>query len=215
MANVHGQSDVPVGLRELQLVAVHIRHGSQCRCHHTQLTFYLADIRSQLLESATGYVGTQGSPRDDISSASTVSSQSWPEPRERAAPTHTAARLTISSPDKLEVRTKNKVDSRSTEIVAADLSLQRRRKQNRAAQRTFREREKRHESELKKKLSELQQGHHVLSRSCTEQQDQIRHLKAQVDRLNSRKCVLQGHAAGPCDILRLPPAEFDLVPIRG
>lgn len=67
---------------------------------------------------------------------------------------------------------------------------QRRREQNRFAQRAYRERRDRHQFELEKALSELQSKYQGLCRSYSEQGDQVRQLKALIAELHVRKAAL-------------------------
>jgi hypothetical protein len=89
---------------------------------------------------------------------------------------------------------------------------QRRREQNRSSQRAYRERKERHQRELEAQINDWRQKHQLLSRSYSQQNDEVRKLKAQIEHLTTEISALQNGLPNLCGTLNQSPTEFDLVP---
>ncbi|KEF52775.1 uncharacterized protein A1O9_11192 [Exophiala aquamarina CBS 119918] len=90
--------------------------------------------------------------------------------------------------------------------------IERRREQNRSSQRAYRERKERHQKELEEQITQWQHKHQLLSRSYSEQSDEVARLKAQIEQLNSEISNLHTGLPSLCGSLCQSPQEFDLVP---
>ena len=74
-------------------------------------------------------------------------------------------------------------------IALANVWQQRRRAQNRASQRAFRERKEKHAQDLQRQLEELEKKHKELLDSHSELDDLNKKLVAEIDNLR-RRCAL-------------------------
>jgi hypothetical protein len=68
---------------------------------------------------------------------------------------------------------------------------QRRRAQNRASQRAFRERKRSHTEDLQQQLNKLHETHHFLQETYQQNVDELSNMKAYVDELNFEISMLQ------------------------
>jgi bZIP transcription factor len=90
----------------------------------------------------------------------------------------------------------------STNLAMADSSLipaQRRRAQNRASQRAFRERKERHVKNLEQQLEDLHQQYEGVLRAYDEQREEIFNLKAELRELHSENETSQGPRNSPLE----------------
>jgi hypothetical protein len=71
------------------------------------------------------------------------------------------------------------------------MESQRRREQNRYAQRVYRDKREKHTMELQTKLAELQKKHDTLSQSYTEQKEYIRQMTVLLEQLQGQRDGLQ------------------------
>ncbi|KAK5258056.1 hypothetical protein LTR67_006495 [Exophiala xenobiotica] len=145
---------------------------------------------NDLLQRAADFYAHLETSYDSISaSGSDTSYRSTPERRVSSA-TNVLAQVRSSIPAKLE----------------------RRREQNRSSQRAYRERKERHQKELEEQIAQWQQKHQNLSRSYSQQTEEITRLKAQIEQLNGEISNLQVDIPTLCGSLCHSPQEFDLVP---
>jgi hypothetical protein len=93
----------------------------------------------------------------------------------------------------------------SFHITLADISFQRRRAQNRAAQRAFRERKEKHARELEQKLSELTKRYQSLVTSHAELTTAYEKLQKTVETLSQKEEVKSSNRSGetPCKFLTI------------
>ncbi|OAP60715.1 hypothetical protein AYL99_05717 [Fonsecaea erecta] len=147
---------------------------------------------NDLLQRAADFYATLDNSFDSMSSSGSDSSyRSTPE--RRVSPTSNSsvvAQVKSSIPDKIE----------------------RRREQNRSSQRAYRERKERHQKELEEQITQWQQKHQLLSRSYSQQTEEVARLKAQIEQLNGEITQLQSGLPSLCGSLCQSPQEFDLVP---
>ena len=80
------------------------------------------------------------------------------------------------------------------------IPAQRRRAQNRASQRAFRERKERHVKNLEQQLEDLHHQYKELRRAYDQQQEEVVNLKAELKALHSKKAALQMPPNSPLDI---------------
>ncbi|KIX04951.1 uncharacterized protein Z518_05822 [Rhinocladiella mackenziei CBS 650.93] len=145
---------------------------------------------NDLLQRAADFYATLDNSFDSMSSSGSDSSyRSTPE-RRVSSTTNVVAQVKSSIPDKIE----------------------RRREQNRSSQRAYRERKERHQKELEEQIAQWQQRHQLLSRSYSQQTEEINRLKAQIEQLNGEISQLQSGLPTLCGSLCQSPQEFDLVP---
>jgi AP-1-like factor len=81
-------------------------------------------------------------------------------------------------------------------------SMQRRRAQNRASQRAFRDRKEKHMRELEQRLGELEGRHSDLSRSYESLQLEYSSAKTEVERLRKENARLEGSASSSSSTAR-------------
>ncbi|KAH0844785.1 hypothetical protein FOPE_09915 [Fonsecaea pedrosoi] len=79
-------------------------------------------------------------------------------------------------------------------------------------ERAYRERKERHQKELEEQITQWQQKHQMLSRSYSQQTEEVARLKAQIEQLNGEITQLQSGLPSLCGSLCQSPQEFDLVP---
>jgi len=145
---------------------------------------------NDLLQRAADFYATLDNSYDTMSSSgSDTSYRSSPE-RRVLSTSSVVAQVKGSIPDKIE----------------------RRREQNRSSQRAYRERKDRHQKELEEQIAQWQHKHQLLSRSYTQQTDEVVRLKSQVDQLHGEISQLQSGVPTLCGTLCQSPQEFDLVP---
>jgi predicted nucleic acid-binding Zn-ribbon protein len=89
---------------------------------------------------------------------------------------------------------------------------QRRREQNRSSQRAYRERKEKRQRELQQQIAEWQHNHKLLSRTFSQQTDEVKRLKREIEQLNGEISSLQTGLPSLCGSLSQSPTEFDLVP---
>ncbi|OAL33404.1 hypothetical protein AYO20_07260 [Fonsecaea nubica] len=146
---------------------------------------------NDLLQRAADFYATLDNSFDSMSSSGSDSSyRSTPERRVSPTSSSVVAQVKSSIPDKIE----------------------RRREQNRSSQRAYRERKERHQKELEEQITQWQQKHQMLSRSYSQQTEEVARLKAQIEQLNSEITQLQSGLPSLCGSLCQSPQEFDLVP---
>jgi len=146
---------------------------------------------NDLLQRAADFYATLDNSFDSMSSSGSDSSyRSTPERRVSPTSSSVVAQVKSSIPDKIE----------------------RRREQNRSSQRAYRERKERHQKELEGQISQWQQKHQMLSRSYSQQTNEVARLKAQIEQLNGEISNLQTGLPSLCGSLCQSPQEFDLVP---
>ncbi|KAJ9609758.1 hypothetical protein H2200_006086 [Cladophialophora chaetospira] len=146
---------------------------------------------NDLLQRAADFYATLDNSFDSMSSSgSDRSYRSTPERRVSATSSSVVAQVKSSIPDKIE----------------------RRREQNRSSQRAYRERKERHQKELEGQISQWQQKHQMLSRSYSQQTEEVARLKSQIDQLNGEISNLQSGLPNLCGSMCQSPQEFDLVP---
>lgn len=146
---------------------------------------------NDLLQRAADFYATLDNSFDSISSSgSDRSYRSSPERRISMTSNSVVTQVKNSIPDKIE----------------------RRREQNRSSQRAYRERKERHQKELEGQISQWQQKHQMLSRSYSQQTEEVRRLKSQIEQLNGEISSLQSGLPTLCGSLCQSPQEFDLVP---
>ncbi|KIW13087.1 hypothetical protein PV08_08274 [Exophiala spinifera] len=150
----------------------------------------MATHYNDLLQRAADFYATLDTSYDSLSAAgSDASYRSTPE-RRVSSVSSVVTQVKSSIPDKLE----------------------RRREQNRSSQRAYRERKERHQKELEEQISQWQQKHQILSRSYSQQTEEVARLKAQIEQLNVEISNLQVAIPTLCGSLCQSPQEFDLVP---
>lgn len=88
------------------------------------------------------------------------------------------------------------------------MTLQRRRAQNRASQRAFRERKEKHVKGLEHQLEELHEKHQDLLQSYTKQADEVSRLKARIVQLSAELSVVR-HCQNPTFNEVILPERFD------
>ncbi|ETI22529.1 hypothetical protein G647_06604 [Cladophialophora carrionii CBS 160.54] len=146
---------------------------------------------NDLLQRAADFYATLDNSFDSMSSSgSDRSYRSTPERRTPPTTSSVVAQVKSSIPDKIE----------------------RRREQNRSSQRAYRERKERHQKELEGQIAQWQQKHQLLSRSYSQQTEEVARLKSQIEQLNSEISNLQSGLPTLCGSLCQSPQEFDLVP---
>ncbi|KIV79668.1 hypothetical protein PV11_07216 [Exophiala sideris] len=144
---------------------------------------------NDLLQRAANFYATLDQSYDNISpSASDSSYRTTPE--RRSSSSSVVAQVKNPIPDKIE----------------------RRREQNRSSQRAYRERKERHQKELEEEILQWQQKHQKLSRSHSQQAEELARLKAQISQLNGEISNLQSCNPTLCGSMGQSPQEFDLVP---
>jgi AP-1-like transcription factor len=89
---------------------------------------------------------------------------------------------------------------------------QRRREQNRSSQRAYRERKEKHQRELEGQIADWQHKHQQLARTYSQQTDEVKRLKRQIENLNTEITSLQNGLPSLCGSMSQSPTEFDLVP---
>ncbi|PGH13964.1 hypothetical protein AJ80_06102 [Polytolypa hystricis UAMH7299] len=89
----------------------------------------------------------------------------------------------------------------------------RRRAQNRASQRAFRERKERHVKGLENQLQDLHEKHQDLRQSYTRQADQVQRLNERIQNLTTELDVLRTSSEVSFTDM-LAPNKFDLVPYQ-
>lgn len=169
----------------------------------------------QLLQRAADFYATLDNSFDSMSSSGSDSSyRSTPERRVSSTSNGVVAQVKNSIPDKIEVsRCTSGLFSFSASWEPFVLTIrQRRREQNRSSQRAYRERKERHQKELEEQISQWQQKHQLLSRSYSQQTEEVGRLKAQIEQLNGEISQLQSGLPSLCGSLCQSPQEFDLVP---
>ncbi|KAJ9632874.1 uncharacterized protein PV06_09785 [Exophiala oligosperma] len=150
----------------------------------------MATHYNDLLQRAADFYATLDTSYDSLSaSGSDASYRSTPE-RRVSSTSSVVTQVKSSIPDKLE----------------------RRREQNRSSQRAYRERKERHQKELEEQINQWQQKHQILSRSYSQQTEEVARLKAQIEQLNNEITNLQVGVPTLCGSLCQSPQEFDLVP---
>ncbi|OJD14137.1 hypothetical protein AJ78_05486 [Emergomyces pasteurianus Ep9510] len=87
----------------------------------------------------------------------------------------------------------------------------RRRAQNRASQRAFRERKERHLKSLENKLQDLHSKHQNLLQSYHQRTDEVQQLNSRIQQLTTELDILRSAADGTIDEI-LTPDKFDIVP---
>ncbi|EXJ58510.1 hypothetical protein A1O7_05936 [Cladophialophora yegresii CBS 114405] len=146
---------------------------------------------NDLLQRAADFYATLDNSFDSMSSSgSDRSYRSTPERRTPPTTSSVVAQVKSSIPDKIE----------------------RRREQNRSSQRAYRERKERHQKELEGQIAQWQQKHQLLSRSYSQQTEEVARLKSQIEQLNGEISNLQSGLPTLCGSLCQSPQEFDLVP---
>jgi len=146
---------------------------------------------NDLLQRAADFYATLDNTYDSMSPAGSDSSSYRSSPERRVSSTSgVVAQVKSSIPDKIE----------------------RRREQNRSSQRAYRERKERHQKELEEQISQWQAKHQLLTRSYSQQTEEVARLKAQIEQLNHEISNLQTGIPNLCGSLCQSPQEFDLVP---
>ena len=98
------------------------------------------------------------------------------------------------------------------QVVLLPTITQKRREQNRISQRAFRERQEQHRKRLEEQIAHWEQQLQLLTRSHSQQTEEVARLKAQIEQLNN--VVSQFLGVAPLGGSPHPSQqEFDLVPL--
>lgn len=104
------------------------------------------------------------------------------------------------------ISTKPNAPSRSPTTESNASKEERRREQNRASQRAYRDRKDKQLKALEVQIAQWQAKHQGLCCSYTEQTSEVRKLKAEIEELTSKIIAVQ------TGLLAQSPLEFDMVP---
>jgi hypothetical protein len=95
------------------------------------------------------------------------------------------------------------------QVVLLPTITQKRREQNRISQRAFRERQEQHRKRLEEQIAHWEQQLQLLTRSHSQQTEEVARLKAQIEQLNN----VVSQFLGVATLGGSPQQEFDLVPL--
>ncbi|RVX73069.1 hypothetical protein B0A52_02195 [Exophiala mesophila] len=170
-----------------------IDHSFQWEYNVAQSPKNMVNQYNDLLQRAADFYATLDNSFESASSSASDSSYRTTPERRVSTAGSIVAQVKGSIPDKIE----------------------RRREQNRSSQRAYRERKERHQKELEEQICQWQQKHQLLTRSYSQQSEEVKRLKAQIDNLNGEIANLQSGLPNLCGSLCQSPQEFDLVPFFG
>jgi hypothetical protein len=141
------------------------------------------------------------------SSESESSYQSEPK-RGASPPSSVVAQAKSSVASRIEVRYRDVI----IQVLLLPTITQKRREQNRISQRAVRERQEQYRKRLEEQIAHWQQKLQLLTRSYSQQTEEVARLKAQIEQLNNVVSQFLGVATlggSP----RPSQQEFDLVPL--
>lgn len=142
---------------------------------------------------------------DTVSSSEAETTSQPSQGTPEILPQNYMAQAEVTPPDKKAVRYHTSTTKRLSN------QIQKRRAQNRTAQRSYRRRQEQYREELQDRLSDWQQKHRLLLQSYNALESEVQCLKKEIAQLNDKVCTIPPAA---CDSL-LFPLDFDSCPIPG